>query len=150
MVGTPSAHPLKAHQMAQNTTRWPLSVFGAVALLAAAACGSDRLLGSDNQLEIANRTDTFEWQATAMARISQTLTYDWETTGTTADVNQASSLTGGSATLTIWDDEGREVYTRDLGGNGTFTTLAGTAGTWRVRVKLSRASGAVNFRVDKP
>jgi hypothetical protein len=140
----------KARQMPKSTIHRPLSVFGAVALLAVAACGSDHGLGPDNQLEVTNRTDTFEWQATAMDKISQTLTYDWETTGTTADVNQSSSLTGGSATVTISDDGGRQVYARDLGESGTFTTIAGTAGTWKVRVKLSRASGAVNFRVDRP
>ena len=127
-----------------------LSVVGAAALLAVAACGSDHVLGPRNQLEVTNRTGTFEWQATAMDEISQTLTYDWEITGATANVNQSSGLTGGSAALTMWDDEGRQVYARGLGENGTFTTLAGTAGTWTIRVRLSQASGAVNFRVDEP
>lgn len=46
--------------------------------------------------------------------MSQTLSYAWEMTGTTTDVNQSGTVTAGSATLTILDDAGTEVYTGDL------------------------------------
>jgi outer membrane biogenesis lipoprotein LolB len=122
----------------------------ALALLVLPACSSGNSLGPDNDVQVSNNTDTFEWQATAMDNISQTLTYNWQNTGTTADVNQSSNITSGSGTLTVWDDAGTQVYTRTLTEDGTFTTIAGTAGTWKVEVKLSGTSGVVNFRLEKP
>ena len=108
------------------------------------------MLGPENQPEVSNETDTFQWQVTAMDNISQTLTYTWQNTGTTANVNQSPSLSSGSATLVIEDDSGTEVYSRNLGQGGTFTTATGSAGAWTIQVTLSGASGGLNFRVEKP
>jgi len=121
-----------------------------LALLAAAACGSDNVLGPDNQLQVANNPDTFEWQATALDNVSQTLSYDWTMTGTAANVNQSSGVTAGSATLTVRDDAGTVVYSASLGSNGTFTTDTGVAGTWSVEVRMNGTSGMLNFRLEKP
>ncbi len=130
---------------------FPAMHFLAILALAAAGCGDDaNLIGPDNQLEVQNLTDSFEWQVTALDRVTQTLTYTWQNTGTTANVNQSTSLTGGTADLRVLDDGGAEVYDRDLTENGTFQTSAGTAGDWTVVVRLRSASGAVNFRLDKP
>jgi hypothetical protein len=52
--------------------------------------------------------------------------------------------------LVITDATGKQVYSRSLTENGTFTTSAGTAGNWTVRVSFSSVSGAVNFRIQKP
>ena len=122
----------------------------AVGLLLAAACGSDNILGPDNQLQVSNNPDTFEWQATSLDKVSQTVSYDWTMTGTTANVNQSSAVTGGSATLTVTDDAGTVVYTASLGQNGTFTTDAGVAGTWTVEVRMNGTNGMLNFRLEKP
>ncbi len=122
----------------------------AVLSLAVLACSSGNVLGPDNQPEVNNQTDTFQWQVTAMDDISQTLTYTWQNTGTTADVNQSPNLSGGSASLTIEDADGIEVYSRSLSQGGTFTTDSGSTGAWTIRVTLSGASGALNFRVEKP
>jgi hypothetical protein len=130
--------------------RMALASAAAIGLLAVAACGSDNVLGPDNQVQVSNNADTFEWQASSMDNVSQTLSYDWTMTGTTADVNQSSAVTGGSATLTVTDDAGTVVYTANLSQNGTFTTDAGVAGTWTVEVRLSGTSGMVNFRLEKP
>ncbi len=113
------------------------------------ACGGN-VLGPDNQPQVGNQTDTFQWQVTAMDNISQTLTYTWQNTGTSANVNQSPNLSGGSATLTIKDASDVEVYSRSLAQGGTFQTSAGTTGAWTIEVRLSGASGALNFRVEKP
>jgi hypothetical protein len=115
----------------------------------AVACGGS-VIGPENQLEVANLTDNFQLQATALADVSETLTYTWENTGTGANVNQSGTVTGGSATLTIEDDAGTEVYRASLAETGTFQTSAGIAGAWTVRVELSGMSGTLNFRVQKP
>ena len=120
-----------------------------VALVLAIGC-TDNLIGPDNQLEVSNETDTFQWQVTALDKVTQTLTYTWAMTGTVANVNQSASSSSGSATLRIVDGAGVEVYSRSLAANGTFNTTAGTAGNWTITVTLSDVSGALNFRVEKP
>lgn len=121
-------------------------------LLAAAlvACGSsDRLIGPSNQLQVTNAPDDFQFQVTALDRIQQTVRYTWTNTGDSASVNQASAITGGSATLTIKDAIGTVVYQAALDVNGTVHTAKGTAGAWRIEVRLQKVSGALNFRVQK-
>jgi hypothetical protein len=56
----------------------------------------------------------------------------------------------GDATLFIADGAGAQVYQRSLAENGTFTTAAGTAGTWTVRLKFAEASGNATFHITKP
>lgn len=117
-------------------------------MLFVAACGDDPL--APFQPEIGNQTDTFQFQVTALTGVTTTANYEWQNTGTTANVNQSTSLSAGTATLTIRDAAGAQVYSRDLTDDGTFQTTAGAAGRWTITVRLVDASGAVNFRVQKP
>lgn len=124
-----------------------ISALLAVAL-AAAGCGGTAI-GPDNQLEVTNATDNFQFQVTALDDVSETLTYSWAVTGSLASVDHSSSITGGTATLVIRDADGTQVYGRDLSEDGVFDTGSGTAGTWEIVVDLSGVTGAVNFRVQK-
>lgn len=124
-------------------------MFILAALALATGCG-ENMIGPDNELEVANETDTFQWQVTALDKVTQTLTYTWAMTGTVANVNQSANPSSGNVTLRILDGAGDEVYSRSLATNGTFETSAGTAGNWTIIVTLSDVSGAVNFRVEKP
>lgn len=117
-------------------------------LLALGACGG-QTLSPRFQPEISNVTDNFQFQATAMTNVSQTLTYTWQNTGISANVNQASSVTGGSAEVLIRDAQSTVVYTSNLATNGTFVTNNGTTGAWTIQVALSGVNGTVNFRVQK-
>ncbi len=128
--------------------RIPIAVL--TALLAFVACSGGNLLGPDNQLEITNEVDTFEWQATAMQNVKQTLIYSWQNTGTTANVNVSSSISAGRATLEVRDALGTTIYGRSLDANGTSTTPAGAAGTWTIVVALDGVDGAINFRLERP
>ena len=114
------------------------------------ACGGTNLIGPANALEIANDTDRFEWQVSVLESVTQTLSYTWQNTGTLANIDQSSSITSGTATLSILDAGGTQVYSGSLGQDGTFTTSAGTAGAWRIEVMLSGVDGTLNFRVDAP
>ena len=118
-------------------------------LLAVAACGGS-VVGPDNQLEVTNVTDNFQFQVTALNNVSQTFTYQWTNTGTTANVNQACSISGGNASVTVEDANGTQVYTANLATNGTVATSAGVTGVWTIRVELHGVHGALNFRVQKP
>ncbi len=112
-------------------------------------CG-DNVIGPKNQLEVTNVTDSFQWQVTALDDVSQTLTYTWANTGTSANVNQATSITGGTATLILTDAAGVEVFRKNLRENGTFATGTGTAGGWTIRIVLDEVGGTLNFRAQKP
>ena len=122
-----------------------------VVLVAVSACGSDRSnpLSPAVQPEIINNADAFSFQVTGVQNASTTLTYSWQNTGTLATVNQSASISSGSATLVIRDATGAQVYSRSLSDNGTFSSSAGTAGTWTIRVVFSGTSGTINFRSDK-
>ena len=124
--------------------------FLVLVLLVSGCAATANLIGPENQLEVGNATDTFQWQVSALSDVTQTLTYTWANTGTTANVNQSSSLGSGSAVLRVTDDRGVEVYSRSLAENGTFQTDSGSAGNWTVTVTLTQATGTLNFRLQKP
>jgi hypothetical protein len=113
-----------------------------------AGCSKTNPLGPF-QPEISNVQDNFQFQATGVTNVTASLDYIWRNSGTTANVNQACAITGGTATLTIFDDSLVQVYTKDLKVNGTDTTYAGITGHWTIRVSLSNVSGTLNFRVQK-
>jgi len=98
--------------------------------------------------EIINSLDNFQFQVTAMENYTGTLEYLWDNTGAMADVDQSCQITAGSATLVLLDHGGTEVYSQDLSQGGSYVSGAGMAGTWRIRVVLSGASGTLNFRTD--
>ncbi len=98
----------------------------AVAFLLLPACGGQTI--APFQPEIRNLTDSFEFQVTSAKNVTQDLAYTWQNTGTMANVNQASSIAGGTANLTLRDAQGAVIYVRSLAENGTFTTNAGAAG----------------------
>ena len=101
------------------------------------------------QPEIINAVDNFQFQVTAVKNYSGTLNYAWSNTGVAADVNQSCAVTSGTVTLTLLDDNGQEVYTKDLSQGGSYASSNGTGGNWRIRVSLWGVSGDLNFRCDK-
>ncbi len=124
---------------------------GAIVLgaLAALGCSSENTIGPANQLQVTNAPDNFQWQVSNLANVTQTLSYSWANTGDSASINQASSLTGGTAALTVRGPTGTVLYQSGLQANGTFQSQRGTAGTWTIQVTLSKADGTLNFRVQK-
>lgn len=127
-------------------------VFSVAVLLAAltplAGCDDDPL--APFEPEISNETDSFSLQATGVRGVTLTRDYLWRNTGTSANVNQATTVTGGSARLTILDDRGDVLYFGSLSGNGTFSTESGESGGWTIRVALDDYSGTTNFSAEKP
>ena len=112
------------------------------------AC-SNNVLNPGFEPEISNKTDTFQFQATDVNNVSQTLNYTWQNDGTVANINQSSNLSSGSATLTINDTNGVEVYRKSLSENGSFVTAEGQSGSWTINISLSKLDGTLNFRAEK-
>ena len=113
-----------------------------------AAC-SDNAAAPGREPEIVNAPDNFQYQISDIQDYSGTQTYSWQNSGTTATVNQSAAITNGTATLVLSDANGLQVYSRSLADNGTFSSGAGVAGTWTIRVTYSGVDATVNFRVDK-
>ena len=111
------------------------------------ACGGGDLVGP--ALDVSSRVDNFQFQGSSLGSLSETLSYNWEMTGTVAEVIHATVLAGGAATLILRDAKGVEVYNRDLNVQGTFETTAGMAGRWEIAVVLAGAGGIVRFGVRK-
>lgn len=114
----------------------------------AGACSSDNPL-EPFQPEIANQTDNFQLQATAVTGVTSTQTYSWNNTGTRATINHSTTTTAGSAQLTIRDATGAVVYTKALAPSLNEASATGTAGTWTIVLTLASYSGTLNFRVQK-
>lgn len=119
------------------------------ALVFAAACSNSTGPLAPFQPQINNIADNFEFQATNVTGVTWTYTYAWSNSGTTASVNQATTITAGTATVILYDKNGTQMYSQSLSANGTFAAGTGVAGNWTVKVVFSNYSGTVNFRVQK-
>jgi len=124
-----------------------IAVLMAVAVLAACSNSTGPL--APFQPQISNVADNFQFQATGVTNVTWTFTYNWSNTGDSATVNQSTTVTGGAATLTIYDKNGTQLYTQSLSANGTFGMTKGVAGNWTIKVVFTNYSGTVNFRVQK-
>ena len=117
---------------------------------AATACDSGGgVIGPDNELEVTNAVDQFEFQVSDLDRVTETLRYAWTNTGTAATVDVSEAITRGSAFLTILDANGDPMYEADIGDDSDGSTPTGVAGTWTIEITLFDASGTFNFRVQK-
>jgi hypothetical protein len=125
-----------------------IAAVGAMTLLVLACSDSAGPL-APYEPQIANLNDDFQFQASNVADITWTYTYRWRSTGDSATVNQATTATAGSATLTISDSTGAQLYSQSLTANGTFGMAKGKAGLWTIRVQFMNYSGTVNFRAQK-
>ena len=99
--------------------------------------------------EVSNKTDSFEFQASGLTGITETLKYNWSNTGVKANINQSTTTSGGTATLVLRDVSNLEVYNRNLSENGTFFSQEGQTGTWEIVIVLNDFHGTINFRVEK-
>jgi len=115
----------------------------------ATSCSKNSPVVPGIQPEVINSTDNFQFQVTSMKNYTGTLEYAWDNTGTMAKANHSCAMTGGSATLVLVDAATSQVYSQSLAQNGDFFSSAGASGGWKVRVVLTKASGTLNFRVDK-
>ena len=122
-----------------------------LAVLGVVGCG-----GSNNgtaplaafQPEIINVADAFQFQATNVENVTTIVSYPWSNSLTQATINHSSVLTGGTATVSIFDNDSTLVYTSGLVASLNEASSAGTAGTWYVTVQLVNVSGTLNFRVE--
>jgi hypothetical protein len=123
------------------------------ALALVAACGDGPTAPPPGiQPQITNNTDAFAYQITNLSSVTGTYDYTWQNTGTLAKVTHSSNAgASGTATLTLRDAVGAQVYTGPLATSGEpLTSPAGAAGAWTITVTFTNYSNAqVNFGVLK-
>jgi len=115
------------------------------------ACG-DGPAAPGIEPQINNLTDAFTYQVSALDNVSGTHTYTWQNTGTAAKITHSSDAGAtGTATLTVRDANGTQLYSGQLASSGEpLTSPAGIPGAWTVRIVYSDYSNSqVNFGVLK-
>ncbi len=132
-----------------HRSRCAAGIAALAAIALAAGCSNSTGPLAPFQPQISNVPDNFQFQATGVTNVTWTYTYSWSNSGDSATVNQATTVTAGSATLTISDNNGTQLYSQSLSANGTFGMSKGVHGTWTVKVVFTNYSGTVNFRVQK-
>jgi hypothetical protein len=142
-------HQIYGGDMASKQTK----VFAALILMAVAAIsgcgGGGNALAPQFQPQVANLPDNFQFQTSGITNITQTLQYTWSDSGLLASINHSSTVTAGTATLTIKDAAGTQVYSGALVSTGTVVSSSGVTGNWTMIVTLTNVSGTLNFRVQK-
>ena len=129
-----------------------LKVLGFVLLLVLLGCGGNSTNSSLNpqfQPQVANLADNFQFQSSGVTNVSETLNYNWQNSGIAANIDQATTVTAGSAILVIKDAAGTQIYSAGLQNNGSFQSATGQTGNWTIQLTLQQFSGTLNFRVQK-
>lgn len=133
------------------TTSTPARGLLLAALALLAACGDGPTAAPPGiEPQITNITDAFSYQITSLDNVTGTYDYTWQNTGTLAKVTHASNAGAtGTATLTIRDAAGTQVYSGALATTGEpVSAPAGVAGAWTVTVTyLNYSNAQVNFGV---
>lgn len=133
----------------------PISMRGILltALVLVAACDDGPTAPPPGiQPQIVNNTDAFSYQITDLGNVTGSYSYTWQNTGTLAKITHASNAGAtGTATLTLRDAAGTQVYTGAFAPSGEpVSAPTGVAGAWTVTVTYSNYSNAqVNFAVAK-
>ena len=128
-----------------------VSVAAVTALALGAGCGDDPT-APGIEPQITNLSDAFSYQVSSIENFSGTHSYTWQNTGTVAKITHASDAGAtGSATLTVRDAAGAQVYSGQLVSSGEpVTDPAGVTGAWTITIVYSDYSNTqVNFGVLK-
>ncbi len=128
---------------------WALLCLALMCVAAGCGSGGSSSLNPQFQPQVSNLADNFQFQSTGVTNVTETLTYTWTNSGIAATVNQATTVTAGTAIVMIKDANGTQVYSAGLQNNGTFDTATGITGNWQIIVVLTNYSGTLNFRVQK-
>ena len=134
------------------TTSRSVRAAALIVLALVAACSSDSTAPPGIQPQVTNNTDAFSYQVSAIDNFTGTNTYTWQNTGTVAKITHASDAgPTGTATLTVQDAAGTQVYSGQLLSSGEpLTAPAGVAWAWTIKIVYSNYSNTqVNFAVLK-
>ncbi len=118
-----------------------------VAVVAVVGCHRDP--ASSGKPEVINTTDNFHFRLGGVDDLDTTIVYYWKMDGSSANIDQSSSIQGGQVLVIIEDSTRVQVYQTDLRDNGSFTSSFGVSGYWRIRFNFSNFKGLVDFRAQR-
>jgi hypothetical protein len=120
-------------------------------LLALAAACDYTTAPLSTEPQVTNNPDDFRLQVNNLNNVSGSLEYTWQNSGTVAAVTQTPGAGSfGTATITIRDNAGTQVYSRDLKQTGPFVSMpAGAAGSWTIHVDIEGFYGTIDVHVQK-
>jgi len=127
-------------------------------LVVAAALACSSSTGPFSNLSATNNADDFVFIAQTFGRsATTTLHYTWQHTGNVAQVTLGNSALGGgalttisgTASMTVKDAAGTQVYAHDLNGDAADTTSAGMPGSWTVDLAFTNVNGDIVFEIKK-
>ena len=110
-------------------------------------CSDDSV--SSHIPEVVNVKDRFHLQMDDVANHDTLLVYYWPMDGTSANIDQSAAIKGGRISIVVEDNSQVPVYQTDMKQNGSFTTMLGASGYWRIRVTLTDFSGMFDFRAQR-
>ena len=127
-----------------------LLVIGSVGMSGCTA-GCSASNSSSGQVAVCNEKGSFSYSTNA-GMTTKTDSYTWENPASKAVVQSSMNMGVGSATVTIKDAAGKQVFSKTFQGSGqagsSETTQEGQAGAWQIEVKMTGASGQVAFQVN--
>ena len=121
----------------------------AIVLVGSTMFSGDNLLGTQNQLMVSLAPDNFGFKVSNMSNVSQSLSYNWVTTGDSAVVSNSSNLIGGTVAFTVRGPGGAALFQSALTTNGSAVTMPGTPGSWQIEFVFTKTDGNVTLTVVK-
>ena len=118
------------------------------AVLAVSGCGDDPL-GPSGQLQVEKTVDIFLINAMTLEDANETLSYQWDNTGTQATVLVTDGISSGSAILTIEDASGTVLHQDDIADDNDTDTAVGVSGSWRIQIDIQNVTGSFSVSVMK-
>ena len=122
-------------------------VLSIISLLFITSCSKDE--GSFSAT-VSNKANSFQLQADGVKNVSKEVEYTWVNDGDKANIDQSTVLSEGTANIVVTDNDGKIVYEDILTKDGSFTTSSGAPGTWKITITFAKATGNINFSLEKP
>jgi hypothetical protein len=123
----------------------PWLLIGAVVLLSGCLDSVVRQLGPENDPQVVNTPDKFEFVATDLRNVNDVLNFVWTNPAPAAALRHDSFIHHGYGILTIHDATGVLVDSTLLELNLDAETRVGTPGPWTLTLIFSAARGRADF-----
>jgi hypothetical protein len=123
----------------------PWLLIGAVMLLSGCLDSVVRQLGPENDPQVVNTPDKFEFVATDLRNVNDVLNFVWTNPAPAAALRHDSFIHHGYGILTIHDATGVLVDSTLLELNLDAETRVGTPGPWTLTLIFSAARGRADF-----
>ena len=118
-------------------------------LLLAVVAGCANEVGPENERVVVNVPDRFSYSINNLDEISDAERFEWENTGTRAEIEILQGISRGAALLSVQDAAGTVLYRDDIADGNDTVTEEGVAGTWIIEVSFDGTSGAFSFIVSR-